>query len=210
MNAFISSKLYKVFAIFAILVSILSFSISTIYFLTKRFRTKKTSKTAENWDDLNSEILAEKLLSKDKEISDLQIKLELKKAFELELIKTIYKIESTENYDSKLLFNDLKIKIQNLNRIDEKHLTKRTNVLDNNSLFQYELEQIHPELNYQERVLCNYFRLNLSSKEIAVIEGMTDGTVRVYKNKIKNKLALRSEESLAEYLCNLSENKNSK
>lgn len=207
MNAFFSTKLFNVFAI---LVSILSFSISIIYFLSKQFRTKKTSKTVENCNDLNKDILAEKLIIKDKEISDLQIKLELKKAFELELIKTIYNVESKENYDSKLLFNDLKIKIQNLNKIDEKHLTKRTHVLDNNSLFQYELEQIHPELNFQERVLCNYFRLNLSSKEISVIEGMTNGTVRVYKNKIKNKLALRPEESLVEYLCNLSENKKSK
>ena len=52
--------------------------------------------------------------------------------------------------------------------------------------------------------LCNYFRLNMPSKEIASIEGITDGTVRVYKNKIKNKIGLSQLDSLNEYLVNIS------
>jgi DNA-binding CsgD family transcriptional regulator len=156
---------------------------------------------SKNEIDLNH--YSEKLQKKDRQISDLQIKLELKKSFEDELIKTISEVESIENFDSKMIINELKTKLQNLNEIDKKQLTRNSTVFDDRGLFQKELENLHPELSYQERLLCSYFRLHLSSKEIAVIEGITNGTVRVYKNKIKHKIGLSQEESLNEYLCNL-------
>jgi DNA-binding CsgD family transcriptional regulator len=113
-------------------------------------------------------------------------------------------VESKDNFDSKQLLNEIKIKLQNLNEIDKKQLSKNAIVLEDKELFQKELERLHPELSYQERLLCTYFRLNLSSKEISVIEGITNGTVRVYKNKIKNKIGLSTDESLIDYLCTIS------
>ena len=94
-----------------------------------------------------------------------------------------------------------------MSEIDKKQIVKNSTALDDKGLFQKALEQFHPELSYQERILCSYFRLHLSSKEISVIEGITNGTVRVYKNKIKHKIGLNTEESLNEYLCNFSTNK---
>ena len=74
----------------------------------------------------------------------------------------------------------------------------------NNLNFSNTLRKQHPFLTDQEIGLCNYFRLNMPSKEIASIEGITDGTVRVYKNKIKNKIGLSQLDSLNEYLVNIS------
>lgn len=208
MNDFFSSYLFKILSVFAIFFSITSLVVSVI-FIFRRKANNKNKKVVYHSDKkvIDVEYYNDKMLTKEKEISDLQIKLDLKKSFEGDLIKAIYEVESKDNFDSKQLLNELKIKIQNLNEIDKKQLTKSVNILEDKELFQKELERLHPELSYQERLLCTYFRLNLSSKEISVIEGITDGTVRVYKNKIKNKIGLASEESLIDYLCNLSNKK---
>jgi DNA-binding CsgD family transcriptional regulator len=203
MNDVFSPSFYNFVSVFALILSIVTLVISSIYILRKskvvqNFGVESISK---NEMDLNQ--YSEKLQKKDRQISDLQIKLDLKKSFEDDLIKTITEVESIENFDSKMIINELKTKLQNLNEIDKKQLTKKSTVFDDRGLFQKELENLHPELSYQERLLCSYFRLHLSSKEISVIEGITNGTVRVYKNKIKKKIGLTQDESLNEYLCNL-------
>jgi DNA-binding CsgD family transcriptional regulator len=207
MNDFFNFSPFNIVSVLAFILSIVSLVILSTNNFKKKFSIKNSSLASsfENKTELNQ--INSKLKSKEKVISDLRTKLELKKSFEDELIKTIYEVESKENFDSKLLLNELKLKLQNLNEIDKRQIVKNSTTLDDKGKFQKELERLHPELNYQERILCTYFRLHLSSKEISVIEGITNGTVRVYKNKIKHKIGLNSEESLNEYLCNLSTNK---
>jgi DNA-binding CsgD family transcriptional regulator len=209
MNDFFSSYLFKVLSAFAILISI-AVLLGSAILLIKRKANSKNKKLNNHPDKKITDVESyqDKLLTKEKEISDLHIKLDLKKSFEGDLIKAIYEVESKDNFDSKQLLNEIKIKLQNLNEIDKKQLSKNAIVLEDKELFQKELERLHPELSYQERLLCTYFRLNLSSKEISVIEGITNGTVRVYKNKIKNKIGLSTDESLIDYLCNISIKKN--
>jgi DNA-binding CsgD family transcriptional regulator len=204
MNDFFNFSPFNIVSVLAFILSIVSLVILSTNNFKKKFSIQNSSldSSFENKTDLNQ--INSKLKSKEKVISDLRTKLELKKSFEDELIKTIYEVESKENFDSKLLLNELKLKLQNLNEIDKRQIVKNSTTLDDKGKFQKELERLHPELNYQERILCTYFRLHLSSKEISVIEGITNGTVRVYKNKIKHKIGLNSEESLNEYLCNLS------
>lgn len=207
MNDFFTHSLFNLVSIVALFISVITLFISTSYIVKKKVAFQSTGDLPgkEFKSDVNQ--FNDKLKSKEKVISDLKTKLELKKSFEDELIKTIYEVEAKENFNSKELLNELKLKLQNLSEIDKKQLVKNSTALDDKGMFQRELERLHPELSYQERTLCTYFRLHLSSKEIAVIEGITNGTVRVYKNKIKHKIGLNQEESLNQYLCNLSNKK---
>ena len=207
MNDFFNNSLFNIISIVALFTSVLTLVLSTNYILKKKVEFQNPELTSPRSVNLNSNQFNDKLKSKEKIISDLRTKLELKKSFEDELIKTIYEVEAKENFDSKDLLNELKLKLQNLSEIDKKQIVKNSTALDDKGLFQKALEQFHPELSYQERILCSYFRLHLSSKEISVIEGITNGTVRVYKNKIKHKIGLNTEESLNEYLCNFTTNK---
>ena len=199
MTVFFSSNLFKILSFISLAFSILGLISILVYFSKKR-HLKNNPKKVSKKNSKQEEVL-------NIEISDLQIKLDLKKAFEEELIKTIHEAEATKNYNTKQLLNDLKLKIQNLNEIDKRNLTDSTNALEDREIFHKDLERTHPELTYHERELCTYFRLNLSSKEIAVIENITHGTVRVYKNKIKNKIGLSLQEDLNEYLISLSKKK---
>lgn len=211
MNDFFTHSLFNLVSIVAFLISIITLVISTMYIFKKKiaFQNSNSISVKDFKSDFKSDLnqISNKLKSKEKVISDLRTKLELKKSFEDELIKTIYEVESKENFDSKELLRELKLKLQNLGEIDKKQIVKNSTALDDKGMFQKELERLHPELSFQERTLCTYFRLHLSSKEIAVIEGITNGTVRVYKNKIKHKMGLNAEESLNQYLCNLSNKK---
>jgi len=204
MSEFLNNNL---FTIVAILITLFTLGLSITYILKRKVEFQKSSLSSTK--DVNTDFtqINDKLKSKEKVISDLRTKLELKKLVEYELIKTIYEAEAKENFDSTDLINELKLKLLNLSEIDKKHIVKNSTALDDKGLFQKALEQFHPELSYQERILCTYFRLHLSSKEISVIEGITISTVRVYKNKIKQKMGLNAEESLNEYLCNFSTNK---
>jgi DNA-binding CsgD family transcriptional regulator len=207
MNVFFTHSLFNIVSVVALFISVLTLVISTTYILKKKVEFQKSGLISTKAVNTDYSQIRDKLKSKEKVISDLRTKLELKKSFEDELIKTIYEVEANENFDSKVLLNDLKLKLRNLNEIDKKQIVKNSTALDDKGLFQKALEQNHPELSYQERILCSYFRLHLSSKEISVIEGITSGTVRVYKNKIKHKMGLNAEESLNEYLCNFAAKK---
>ena len=207
MNNIFTDSLFNLISIIALFISITTLIISTSYILKKKISYQSSEVSQSRGLKTNLDQNHDKLKHKEKVISDLRTKLELKQSFEDDLIKTIYEVESKEDFNAKLLLNELKLKLQNLSEIDKKQIVKNSTALDDKGLFQKELERLHPELNFQERKLCTYFRLHLSSKEIAVIEGITNGTVRVYKNKIKHKMGLNAEESLNEYLCNLSSNK---
>jgi DNA-binding CsgD family transcriptional regulator len=207
MNDFFTHSVFNLVSIVALFISVLTLVLSTTYILKKKFEFQNSGFVSTKVVNTDYSQISNKLKSKEKVISDLRTKLELKKSFEDELIKTIYEVESNENFDSKVLLNDLKLKLRNLNEIDKKQIVKNSTALDDKGLFQKALEQLHPELSYQERILCSYFRLHLSSKEISVIEGITNGTVRVYKNKIKHKIGLNAKESLNEYLCNFTSKK---
>jgi len=160
---------------------------------------------SNNINELDFNLYSERMLNKERQISDLKIKLELKQSFEEELINTLIEVEEFENFDTKILLDELKEKLKNLQCIDKKQLTKNPKDFGDKNIFKNNLELLHPDLSKFELALCTYFRMNLSSKEIGVIEGITPGTVRVYKTKIKYKMKLTHEDSLNQYLCNLKE-----
>jgi DNA-binding CsgD family transcriptional regulator len=73
--------------------------------------------------------------------------------------------------------------------------------------FRTKLQFHHANLTQAEILLCELIILEKSCNEIAEILELSPGTVRVYKNKLKSKLNLTSENNLGEYLINLDDQK---
>jgi hypothetical protein len=120
---------------------------------------------------------------------------EMDEAF-LRQIKTDENLETSQKELKNMLFLRMKT-------IED--LTKRYAIIfntDNEESQKFAQSLLHkfPELNKKEVRLCYYFKLNLSSKEISNLEGLTNGSVRVYKTKLKNKLGLKYEDNLNKYL----------
>jgi len=204
MKDLFSVDFIRLFAILFLILMMLSVFIISFFVIRHRFAKNYEVK---QFSKENSNTIVQKLYSKEKLISDLQMKLDIKKTFEDDLLKTINQIEIDENSISNELIKEIRSKINNLNQIDKKKIHKNAIGLEDKEIFQRTLERLHPDLTHQELILCSYFRMHLSSKEIGLIEGITSGTVRVYKNKIKNKIGLSHEERLNEYLCGITTKK---
>lgn len=166
----------------------------------KRSIRKSQIKSSQNEVKLN-----ESLQNKEKEIKELKQLLQKYMEFENSFFKEIKDSKFTSESDYSSLIEKLKSKIEEINSSKNSKSIKGSNenVEVNKLAFDNILRNKHPLLTEQEIGLCNYFRQNTPSKEIAILEGITDGTVRVYKNKIKNKIGLSQLDSLDEYLVNL-------
>ena len=204
MNDFITNSQFNLVSIVALFISALTFVVSTVYLIKRNSNFQSLSLSTAFVNDFNLNFFNETLIEKEKEISDLRKQLILKQSIENDILKTINSSKDKGKLDSFELVNDLKSKLINFNHSLPSNKFK---ILDDKGIFKVKLEHLHPSLNYQDRLLCSYFRLHLSLKEIAKLEGITYGTVRVYKHKIKQKIGLSHEESLTEYLCRIEVNK---
>ncbi len=72
-----------------------------------------------------------------------------------------------------------------------------------NSFYQ-NLNKVHPDLSPNERRLCAFLRLNMSTKEISSITGQSIRSIEVARTRLRKKLDLtNSEIGLIEYLSNI-------
>ncbi|WP_415325849.1 transcriptional regulator [Chryseobacterium sp. MMS23-Vi53] len=127
---------------------------------------------------------------------NLNLKIETEKAF----LENLKKIKRSKNIDAEETVKDLFFKINNLLQIDEKNHDLVNESSEENKEFMRKLSERFPFLSVHELRLCVYFRLNLSSKEVSLLENITPGSVRVYKTKIKSKIGLDKEEELSVFL----------
>ncbi len=68
------------------------------------------------------------------------------------------------------------------------------------------LEEIAPDLNKKEKMLCAYIQMNLLSKEIAPLLNISLRGVEISRYRLRKKLNLSKEENLVSFLQRLSKN----
>ena len=67
------------------------------------------------------------------------------------------------------------------------------------------LEKKHPKLSNNERKLCSFLLMNMSSKDISTVTGQTDHSINIARSRLRNKLNLvHSGEELGSYLLKFS------
>ena len=85
-------------------------------------------------------------------------------------------------------------------QIDKYNENLSTHAVGDKKTFYDTLKQAHPRLSRLELEMCGHLRLNLSSKEIASLMNLSDGSVRVYKTRIKQKFQLKDGEKIEDYI----------
>ena len=78
--------------------------------------------------------------------------------------------------------------------------TLMQNIEEKNQAFVQRLTEKHPDLTQGEIHLATLLRVNLSTKEIAMITGTTPKTVNMNRYRLRKALDLEGEEDLVEYL----------
>jgi FixJ family two-component response regulator len=67
--------------------------------------------------------------------------------------------------------------------------------------FYERLDKNHPDLTPTEKKICTFLKMNLNSKEIAVLLLSTPASIEVTRAKIRKKLGLDHFQSLPEYIA---------
>jgi DNA-binding response OmpR family regulator len=66
--------------------------------------------------------------------------------------------------------------------------------------FYERLDQQHPELTPTEKKICTFLKMNLNTKEIAVLLLSTPASIEVARSKIRKKIGLDHNQGLSEYI----------
>lgn len=179
--------------------SLLVITILTLAFINVYKKNKKEKELREE----QKLILEQDLQLHRNKIENLHLSLNLKIETEKAFLENLRQIKKTKNIDPEETVKDLFFKINNLIQIDKKHNDIINESSSENKLFMEKLSHRFPILTNQELQLCVYFKLNLSSKEISLLENIKDVTARVYKTNIKSKMKLDKETDLTEFLNNI-------
>lgn len=183
-----------------------------LYFMLKIQKQRKIqmtnealiSKQKEELYEAEQLILQNELDQQQQQLQALSINLKIKAETEELFLQKIKSIKKKKTVDIDSIINEIQLGIHNLKEIDRKLFISSTESSVSNQLLVKQLKQIHPNLSENEINFCQFCCIDLSSKEISQITGQTEGAVRVYKNKVKNKLALNKSEDLNNYLKRIS------
>lgn len=141
-------------------------------------------------------------------IANLTMNIDIKNQAQKAFADKLSQIKRKKDVDVTEVINELYLSVSNLINIDKKAITTKETNDKEKKVFALELAKLHPELTKTDINYCCYFRLKLSAKEIGMLNDINDVSVRVIKNRIKNKLGLSQEQSLEEYLDKIKFNKN--
>lgn len=196
-------KSQKTQTLWIVLFSIIIIS-TLVYFFTntikKRKREREISSQQKTISEQNELHLQQNMKLQEEKIRNLHLNLNIKQKTAKAFLEKIKKARKTRSDNSEEILKDLYFELNNLINIDKKNIdfTEQNSVENQN--FVKKISLLYPNLSQLEIQLCVYFRLNLSAKEISMLEKISDGTVRVYKSKIKSKMGIGKQKNIEEVL----------
>lgn len=187
-----------------LIVSVILLAITFVIVTLNLIKTKKKKEELINKEKVILEgqrkILEQDVQLQKEKIRNLHLNLNLKTETEKTFLENLKKLKRSKNINPEEVLKDLQFKINNLLLIDKKNNDVINESSLENKIFMEKLSEQFPVLSTQELQLCVYFKLNLSAKEVSLLENYAVGSVRVYKTKIKSKLGLGKDEDLSEFL----------
>ncbi|GAB4398217.1 MAG: triple tyrosine motif-containing protein [Microscillaceae bacterium] len=157
---------------------------------------------------LRNEKLDAEIKHKNAELANATMNLVQKKEFILKIKKELQALQKNTQIgeDSTELKKLLKV-LSEEQKLDEEwnNFSRHFNSVHGD--FLTILKKQFPTLNPHDLRLCAYLRMNLSSKEIAPLLGISLRGVEISRYRLRKKLALPTEVNLIEYLLNVEEDK---
>jgi tetratricopeptide (TPR) repeat protein/DNA-binding CsgD family transcriptional regulator len=190
-------KIYKAYIIVGILIiALLTFG---IYLIRLRSKKRLAESRLEN-SRLEQEQMRISLEYKQKDLENLALYIMQKNEF-LEQIKAGLN-EMRKNIDEKNAskVKNLSMKItQSLRK--NKDLEKLSERIDQlHAVFLKQIGDRYPELTEKEKKLCVLLKLNFSSKEISVLNNISENAIMMARYRMRKKMGISTEENLTEFL----------
>ncbi len=150
---------------------------------------------------LRNEKLREQMVMKDKELANSTLDMIQKNKLLTKIKNDLKKISSpTMDQESK---NNIHILSKKINR--ELDTEKQWEVFETHfenvhEAFLKRLKTQFPDLSPRELKLCAYLRMNISSKEIAVLMNISTRGVEISRYRLRKKLSLIRNENLTDFI----------
>lgn len=173
--------------------------------MEKEFEAKK-SRREKQIMQLEKEKLEYDLQHKSQEMANLMINFVRKNEMLTEIKSEIFKVASSLKgegaREGKQLLLIINGKIDSNIQSDEvlKRIEDQFDLIHNN--FMKRLHARHPDLSDNERMMCAYLKMNLSTKEIAPLLNISVRGVETIRYRLRKKFGLEREDSLTDYLNN--------
>lgn len=173
--------------------------------MEKEYEEEKTRQEKQIMQ-LEKEKLEYDLQHKSQEMANLMINFVRKNEMLTEIKSEIFKVSSMlkgegarEGKQQLVLINS---KIDANIQSDEvlKRIEDQFDLIHNN--FMKRLHAKHPDLSNNERMMCAYLKMNLSTKEIAPLLNISVRGVETIRYRLRKKFGLEREDSFTDYLNN--------
>jgi DNA-binding CsgD family transcriptional regulator len=175
-------------------------------FLKEKEFEKENARKEHQIMELEKEKLEFDLQHKSQEMANLMInfvrKNEMLTEIKHELFKVISTLKGENTKQPKQMLMVVSSKIDSNIQSDEvlKRIEEQFDLIHNN--FMKRLSEKHPDLSTNERMMCAYLKMNLSSKEIAPLLNISLRGVETIRYRLRKKFELERDESLIDYLTN--------
>lgn len=174
-----------------------------LYEMEKEYE-KETARKERQIMQLEKEKLEHDLKYKSQEMTNLMInfvrKNEMLTEIKSDLFKVISALKGENTKEPKKMLLVVNNKIDSNIQSDDvlKRIEEQFDLVHNN--FMKRLGEKHPDLSLNERMMCAYLKMDLSSKEIAPLLNISVRGVETIRYRLRKKFALEREESLIDYL----------
>ncbi len=175
--------------------------------MAKEYQAEK-SRQEKQIMELEKEKLEFDLKHKSQEMVNLMInfvrKNEMLTEIKSEILKVASSLKGESGREGKQQLLVLNNKIEANIQSDEvlKRIEDQFDLIHNN--FMKRLYTKHPDLSNNERMMCAYLKMNLSTKEIAPLLNISVRGVETIRYRLRKKFDLERDESLVDYLNDLS------
>lgn len=152
---------------------------------------------------MKNKLLQTKVADKSKELANYTMLLKRKNEVLTELRDEINQLELSKTKNN-VLTKAKALKIISNNLSDKNDLEVfNLHFNEGHDNFIQKLRNKHPDLTPNDLRLCAFLRMNLMSKEIALLLNLTPRSVEVKRYRLRKKLDLNTEDNLTNYLLEL-------
>ena len=175
--------------------TILALGFLLLIFISLRLRIRLHKKEKLVFD--------ETINQKNRELISLMMKSGQKRQMLEEIEIMVDKLTSSSAKELRLFIDDLKAKIRNSYTFDNDWQVLKTHFEEVHPDFFKTLSKKHPELSQNDLKLCAYFRINLSTKDIARLLNISDRSVQTARYRMKKKMNLDTDTDLMNYILSI-------
>ncbi|KXX67285.1 two-component regulator propeller domain-containing protein [Flammeovirga sp. SJP92] len=154
-------------------------------------------------ENQKAQLIKETLKLREKELTTHVLRLAHMNTLVDQIDKKLEDLQQSNDPISKNKISSIRREIKQAENIENDWKTLNTLFSEVHQNFAQKLKENHPDLTEGNLRLCNLIKLNMSSKDIAAILGISLNSVKVARKRLRKRLGLEIDDSLEEYLKNI-------